>query len=511
MNIQDTPPPGGPQASQNDSVHPQRAHNIGNPEGVQREGGFQPPAQSTLKGQPPAPPNGPRGHKDQHKKLKEKNTTSKDANKLIEDMQRALDAPQTPSSLTLLSLLQRARTTIIHQKETTTTITTILTAINNIPKTSNNNSQPLKTWAQAASHSHLATPSPSPIPTESHVILVRMEEKEDQEKVKAKTNKEILQGISHPGVIAVKKLESGDIRIFAATKGTKDALTLDPSWVQKEFLSALLVAPQFQVLVHGVRIEGFHPREAETNTRVQEENGRLHPRLKVSQSAWLKSQKAREGKTHSSAILSVQSQAQANEIVLKGLVHQGTILTAEEFHPQQRPTQCLRCGQFGHIAKFCKAEQACGKCSGKHRTEECKEERKKCSNCQGSHPAWSLICKVKQAAIAKARTFRVQATQSWYNHTTTTPQAIDQEGFIIVGSKRRATGHPSLLTTPAGRKPPGKPPGSNATIMAGRAQSNKIITALQTAGSSQGHPLSPQGKAEPSEEPMEDIQASQNE
>jgi hypothetical protein len=271
------------------------------------------------------------------------------------------------------------------------------------------------------------------------------------------------------------------------------------------------VAPHFQVLIHGVRIEGFHPKEAETNARIQEENGRLHPRLKVSQSVWLKSQKAREGKSHSSAIINVQSQAQASKIIQKGLVHQGTILTAEEFHPQQRPTQCLRCGQFGHIAKFCKAKQACGKCSGQHRTEECKEEKKKCSNCQGSHPAWSLIRKVKQAAITRVRTFRIQATQSWHNRVITTSQAIDQEGFVIVGSKRKATGHPSLLTTPIGRKLPRKPHGSNATIMAGRAQSNKIITALQPTGSSQEHPESSQEKVEPCDETMEDIQASPNE
>jgi hypothetical protein len=115
------------------------------------------------------------------------------------------------------------------------------------------------------------------------VILVRMQGKEDWEKVKKSTNKEILQGFSHLGVIAVKKLESGDVRIFTATKGTKDTLTADPTWAQKEFPSALLVAPQFQVLVYRVRIEGFYPREVETNVRVQEENSRLHLRLKVTQ------------------------------------------------------------------------------------------------------------------------------------------------------------------------------------------------------------------------------------
>jgi hypothetical protein len=71
--------------------------------------------------------------------------------------------------------------------------------------------------------------SPLPIPTESHVILVRMGEREDQEKVKKCTNKEILQGFSHLGVIAVKKLESGDIRVFVVIKSVKNTLTTDPA------------------------------------------------------------------------------------------------------------------------------------------------------------------------------------------------------------------------------------------------------------------------------------------
>jgi predicted Zn-ribbon and HTH transcriptional regulator len=512
MNIQETPPPGGLQASQHASVHPQRVNNTGSPEGVRREGGDQPPAQSTPKG-PPAPSKALQGQNNQSQKLKEKNNTTKNANKLIEDMQRALDAPQAPSSLTLLSLLQRAQTTILHLYENQTThnnLSTILIALNNNLKTTTH-SPPPKTWAQAASQGQLAMPSPPPIPTESHVILVRMGEKEDQEKVKKSTNKEILQGLSHPGVIAVKKLESGDVRVFVATKSAKDTLTTDPAWAQKDFPSALPITPQFQVLVHGIRVKGFDPKEVGTNIKVQEENGRLHPSLKVAQASWLKSIRAREGKTHTSVIFSVQSQTQANEIVLKGLVHQGTILTAEDFHPQQRPTQCLNCGQFGHIAKFCKAEQACGKCSSKHRTDECNEGKKKCSNCQGSHPAWSLSCMVKQAAIAKARSFRAQAMKGWLSCTRTTSPVEDEEGFTIVGSKRKATEQPNQRSQSVGRKLPGKPFGSNATIMAGRNQSNKITNALNPVGNSQDNTLSSQRSIRLDTDLMEDIQASQNE
>jgi hypothetical protein len=104
-----------------------------------------------------------------------------------------------------------------------------------------------------------------------------MEEKEDKEKVKKSTNKEILQDLNHPGVIAVKKLESGDVRIFTVAKGVQETLNSDLAWVQKGFPSATPETTLYQVLVHGIRIEGFRAKEGETNTQIQEENGRLHP------------------------------------------------------------------------------------------------------------------------------------------------------------------------------------------------------------------------------------------
>ena len=52
---------GGLQASQHASVYQQRLQNIENPEGMQREGGIQPAAQSMPHG--PSPQIGPRGQK----------------------------------------------------------------------------------------------------------------------------------------------------------------------------------------------------------------------------------------------------------------------------------------------------------------------------------------------------------------------------------------------------------------------------------------------------------------
>jgi hypothetical protein len=95
----------------------------------------------------------------------------------------------------------------------------------------------------------------------------------------------------------VKKLESGDIRVFAGSGAAKARLLEDQSWIQEQYPSAYPSMPQYQAIVHGVRVAGgINPSQGQALQRIQEENGRLHPSLKVTRASWLKSQKAREGK-----------------------------------------------------------------------------------------------------------------------------------------------------------------------------------------------------------------------
>ncbi|KAK9880264.1 hypothetical protein WA026_010139 [Henosepilachna vigintioctopunctata] len=44
-------------------------------------------------------------------------------------------------------------------------------------------------------------------------------------------------------------------------------------------------------------------------------------------------------------------------------------------------TQCYKCARFNHLARDCKNEITCVKCSGKHNSKECEENRNKCVNC----------------------------------------------------------------------------------------------------------------------------------
>jgi len=64
-------------------------------------------------------------------------------------------------------------------------------------------------------------------PIESNTLTIRIERDKDRTKIRGKTNKEILDELNNPQVIAVKKLESGGIRIFAGLGAAKARLLED--------------------------------------------------------------------------------------------------------------------------------------------------------------------------------------------------------------------------------------------------------------------------------------------
>lgn len=420
------------------------------------------------------PQKGPRGHTTKPNKQTEISAKQKTLLTLTDDIQTALATHQAckiPEVQSLLPILQRAHACLSYQAQDQN-ISQALIEIQNTLKRQQTIPH-ANTWAQVATQHQPTLPRPLPTPIESNTITIRIEREEDRTKIRAKTNKEILEELGNPQVIAVKRLESGDIRIFAGSGAAKAKLLEDQGWIQEQYPSASPSIPQYQAIVHGVRTAGgINPAQPQALQKIQEENGRLHPNMKVTRASWLKSPKAREGKTHSSLILSVQSAQQVRDLVRKGLVHNGTLLIAEEFQPQQRATQCLNCGLFSHIAKHCRAKTICGKCSGDHRTDTCQSTTNKCSNCKGNHPSWATICKIKQAAKMKARSFQALITRKWEH--TTMPHPIDQqEEWTTISNPRKrrhqASGNQDTATAAQSstRKPPGRPLGSTNIRKAG--------------------------------------------
>lgn len=71
--------------------------------------------------------------------------------------------------------------------------------------------------------------------------------------------------------------------------------------------------------------------------------------------------------------------------------------------------QCFRCAGFNHVAKYCTQEECCHKCGGKHKPDQCSEDKAKCPNCvkmkyvETNHSARDYDCPVYQQKLKHFR------------------------------------------------------------------------------------------------------------
>lgn len=84
------------------------------------------------------------------------------------------------------------------------------------------------------------------------------------------------------------------------------------------------------------------------------------------------------------------AQANNKEIYdIKGLLY--TRVTIEPPHPKREIPQCTNCQRFGHTKGYCFRDPKCVKCDGAHATKDCsrkaRDNKVKCTNCGGNHPA----------------------------------------------------------------------------------------------------------------------------
>lgn len=62
----------------------------------------------------------------------------------------------------------------------------------------------------------------------------------------------------------------------------------------------------------------------------------------------------------------------------------------------EKPLQCIKCHQFGHISSACDKPFLCSRCGGAHARSDCTSEDPRCSNCRKDHESTSHHCKVFQ-------------------------------------------------------------------------------------------------------------------
>jgi hypothetical protein len=273
----------------------------------------------------------------------------------------ALDAPNSSSSSiqtpTLRAFLREARDTLTSLQDPTTHPTTnaILREVQAVHEAvkglatppASLPTSPRPTWAQIAT-SLPPTPPKSPVPSiQGPELTIRISDTEERKKVQSLPNEAIIQKIQQERpdgreVVAVRKLPSGDLRLFLTNERTKVALLQDRSWIACFGQSCSIAENIYKVLVHSIRVDSIDPRRAEDAAKLQEENQALHDGLKITRLSWLNRGHA-PGKTHGSLIVGVATEQMANWIIRRGLVSNFAIHLAEYYSPESRLTQCFKC------------------------------------------------------------------------------------------------------------------------------------------------------------------------
>ena len=381
-----------------------------------------------------------------------------------------LQNPETtlPSALSALwGMLHLHLRTTQQNTKTQKSIENIEKTIRTTTQTTPNN--PQKTWAQTAAPSaESALPRPQ-APIQSHVVKITITDPRERAEIKTLPYKAVVEKIGQPGIVGIKRLDSGDLHIYTNQAQAQASLKANTAWTQKLATSARVAQEQFQVLVHGIPVLQEEANNREYISLLQKDNQTLHPGLRLSQAHWLKSTKAREGKTHSSLIIHTETKEMAEQICQKGFVNNFTILLAEHHSSQHRITQCFNCSGFGHVTTHCKNNNKCGNCAGSHYTKDCKSTAQKCANCNGSHPSWSMACKIKQAAKAKVASIRA----AWGLKATPVQTPVgrgpntqtEKEWTVAQNGKRKADSPqrgrpmdaPSNTRERVERRPPGRP------------------------------------------------------
>jgi len=213
------------------------------------------------------------------------------------------------------------------------------------------------------------------------------------------------------GIIAAKKLHSGDIILHLERTEDKARLQASTEWTSRLCPSAKIHTKSFAVLLHGVSTAGGARSDLEHLSRsIEADNTKLHPGLKIKKASWLR--KPDEKKRFTSLIIQVESATLANRMISEGVLLRYELKVAELYDRRSRITQCFKCQQYGgHTSHSCKLPTKCGNCGQDHTTAECTTDThttpRSCAACNGAnHQAWSPLCPARKKEGERARLAR---------------------------------------------------------------------------------------------------------
>ena len=316
-------------------------------------------------------------------------------------------------------------------------------------------------------------------PREEKRVIVRIPNKAEADALKEQPREEIVQRIQRGigaeytdrRVIAVRKLRSGDLAIHTDSVAAKQNMERETSWATEIAPGAVVRKRTWPVIIHGVRVADYSLNDEETAKRIEKENARIHPELRIMGTRWLG---RATGKAFAPLVIEAETTEQANRLISEGVVMTFDLKLAERYDPKCRITQCFKCQRYGHISSACTREQRCGHCGGKHTTEACANEpkavRKSCAACEGGeHTSWSPACPARDREASRAKYVRrtmpklypvsanevpqtrnrVSETPSPYIRFTGASQANDD--WVVVGTKKRRIAQPGRPIGAVGR------------------------------------------------------------
>jgi len=98
------------------------------------------------------------------------------------------------------------------------------------------------------------------------------------------------------------------------------------------------------------------------------------------------------------------SASKRDEAVQRGRIYadgRRVAVTAVDWNREVK--RCYQCQRYGHIARQCPSQPACGRCAGSHSPGQCNSAPKRCVNCGGPHISGDPSCNEQVKAVRRLK------------------------------------------------------------------------------------------------------------
>jgi hypothetical protein len=189
-------------------------------------------------------------------------------------------------------------------------------------------------------------------------------------------------------VVGIKSTSSTTVKVFVDSEESVANLRQATHWLNA-FPGAKLQGEQwFPIKLNDVKKESvFEASGAQREDfagSFQDENGVAEMKKII----WLSGKKR-----YGSMAIYLSRQADADALLSRRIAHvRGEAAFPDTFYERQRPLRCRKCQQYNHKEDRCPNLEACGRCAGDHRVDQCISDTTKCAACQGNHAVTDRNC-----------------------------------------------------------------------------------------------------------------------